>query len=87
MNKLPTALQKIRNERTYILGAIVVCAGLAYLFLVTFIKPVNENITYLIVGNVTGIVSTVLAFYFGSGEKKEENENKKEDENINIKKG
>ena len=45
----------------------------------TFIEGANENITYLVLGYVSGVLTSVIGFYFGGNDKEKE---EKESEQI-----
>lgn len=59
------------------LGLFVVLFTGTYFFKVTFGTVHNENIAYLVIGYMGGLVTAVTSYYFGSSEqddKKEGNE-------------
>lgn len=69
-------LEKLKSDRRFKIALIIVAFAVIFLFFcLLYFK--DKEITLLLIGNVTGILATVMGFYFTStdNEKKEkENE-------------
>ncbi len=69
-------LENLKGSRRFKIAVIIVIFAVIYFIVATFVKAPNENISYLIIGNVQGALMVVLGFYFGSADNdKEKDEN------------
>lgn len=73
MTKLAAFINK-QSIRAYMAMGIVMFS-LTYLLVVSFINtpPASKEIVILVIGYIMGLTSTVVAYYFGSNKKVDEN--------------
>lgn len=74
MTKLAAFINK-QSIRAYMAMGIVMFS-LTYLLIVSFINTPKESkeIVILVIGYIMGLTSTVVAYYFGSNKKVDENQ-------------
>lgn len=76
-NNKKIKMPKMKITPPFVMGFIVVVFALFYFTIVTFRTVPNENIAYLLIGNVSGALMTVLGTYFTGNSDSEKKEDKK----------
>lgn len=71
---MSTTLEKLKSSRRYKIAISVILFSVVFFIGVTFFKTPDKEITFLVIGQVSGIASTVLAFYFSANDDKKEDE-------------